>query len=153
MPLFGESNLLTVSFAHRSEPAGDAEVALLAGVAEQCYGLNLADSKPTDAGLAPLAGLKNLAELHLEHSAVTDAGLAHIKGLTNLQYVNLFGTGITDAGAAEFQRVEESTKALFMANEGDLRSRDGAGKGHPRADGEPGIRSSRCYEDPANEGA
>ena len=27
MPLFAESPLLTVSFAHRSEPAGDAEIA------------------------------------------------------------------------------------------------------------------------------
>ena len=48
--------------------------ALLTGVAEQVYALNLADSKPTDAGLAPLAGLKNLATLHLERSSVTDAG-------------------------------------------------------------------------------
>ena len=56
MPLFADSSLLQVSFAHRSTPAGDAEIALLAGVAEQVYALNLADSKPTDAGLAPLAG-------------------------------------------------------------------------------------------------
>lgn len=98
MPLFGDSALLTVSFAHRGEPAGDAEVALLAGVAEQCYALNLAGAKPTDAGLAPLAGLKNLAELHLERATITDAGLAHVKGLANLQYLNLYGTGITDAG-------------------------------------------------------
>jgi hypothetical protein len=98
MPLFAESALLTVSFAHRSEPAGDAEIALLSGVAEQLYALNLADAKPSDAGLAPLAGLKNLATLHLERSSVTDAGLAHSAGLTNLQYLNLYGTGITDEG-------------------------------------------------------
>lgn len=98
MPLFADSSLLTVSFAHRGEPAGDAEIALLAGIADQCYALNLSGAKPTDAGLAPIAGLKNLAELHLEHSTVTDAGLAHVKGLANLQYLNLFGTGITDAG-------------------------------------------------------
>lgn len=98
MPLFGDSALLTVSFAHRGEPAGDAEVALLAGIAEQCYALNLAGAKPTDAGLAPLAGLKNLAELHLERATITDAGLAHVKALANLQYLNLYGTGITDAG-------------------------------------------------------
>lgn len=98
MPLFADSPLLQVSFAHRSEPAGDAQIALLTGVADQVYSLNLADSKPTDAGLAPLAGLKNLSVLHLERSAVTDAGLAHIAGLANLQYLNLFGTGITDEG-------------------------------------------------------
>ena len=100
MPLFADSSLLQVSFAHRSTPAGDAEIALLAGVAEQVYALNLADSKPTDAGLAPLAGLKNLATLHLERSSVTDAGLAHLAGLGNLQYLNLYGTGITDAGSS-----------------------------------------------------
>jgi Planctomycete cytochrome C len=98
MPLFAESPLLQISFAHRAEPAGDAEIALLAGVAEQAYALNLADAKPTDAGLAPLAGLKNLATLHLERSSVTDAGLAHLSGLANLQYLNLYGTGITDEG-------------------------------------------------------
>jgi mono/diheme cytochrome c family protein len=98
MPLFAESPLLQVSFAHRSEPAGDEQIALLTPVAEQVYALNLAGSKPTDAGLAPLAGLKNLSVLHLERSAVTDAGLAHIAGLANLQYLNLFGTGISDEG-------------------------------------------------------
>jgi hypothetical protein len=98
MPLFADSSLLQVSFANRGEPASDAEVALLAGVAEQLYALNLADSKPTDAGLAPLANLKNLSLLHLERSAVTDAGLANVAGLPNLQYLNLFGTGISDEG-------------------------------------------------------
>jgi hypothetical protein len=98
LPLFADSALLQVSFAHRSEPAGDPEIALLAGVAEQVYALNLADSKPTDAGLAPLAALKNLSVLHLERSAITDAGLAHVAGLQNLQYLNLYGTGITDEG-------------------------------------------------------
>jgi hypothetical protein len=98
IPLFNGSNLLQVSFAHGSEPAGDAQVALLSGVAEQVYSLNLVDAKATDAGLAPLAGLKNLSVLHLERSVVTDAGLAHIAGLGNLQYLNLFGTAITDAG-------------------------------------------------------
>jgi cytochrome c len=110
MPLFADSALLTVSFAHRSEPAGDAEIALLAGVAEQCYGLNLAGAKPTDAGLAPLAGLKNLVELHLEKSTITDAGLAHLKGLSNLQYLNLFGTGITDAGLAHVKELKHLQK-------------------------------------------
>jgi hypothetical protein len=110
MPLYVDSYLLTVSFAHRSEPAGDAEIALVAGVAEQLYGLNLSESKPTDAGLAPLAGLKNLAELHLERSSVTDAGLAHLKGLANLQYLNLFGTGITDAGLAHLKELKNLRK-------------------------------------------
>jgi mono/diheme cytochrome c family protein len=98
LPLFAGSNLLQISFAHRGEPAGDSEIALLSGVAEQVYSLNLADAKPTDAGLAPLAALKNLSVLHLERSAVTDAGLAHVAGLERLQYLNLYGTSISDVG-------------------------------------------------------
>jgi hypothetical protein len=98
LPLFAESELLQVSFAHRSEPAGDAEIALLTGVAEQVYSLNLSDAKPTEEGLKPLASLQNLSALHLERSAITDAGLANIAGLANLQYLNLYGTGITDEG-------------------------------------------------------
>jgi len=98
MPLFAGSSLLQVSFSHRDEPAGDAEVALLTGVADQVYVLNLAGSKVTDAGLAPLASLKNLSALHLELSSITDVGLAHLTGLGGLEYLNLYGTGITDAG-------------------------------------------------------
>lgn len=113
MPLFGDSALLTVSFAHRGEPAGDAEVALLAGVAEQCYELNLARAKTTDAGLAPLAGLKNLMRLHLEGSSVTDAGLVHVKGLTSLQYLNLYGTAITDAGLPNLKGLKHLV-ALYL---------------------------------------
>jgi hypothetical protein len=113
LPLFAESSLLQVSFAHRSEPAGDAEIALLAGVAEQVYSLNLSDSKPTDAGLAPLAGLKNLSALHLERTTVTDAGLAHLASLANLQYLNLYGTGITDAGLQHLKGLK-NLKRLYL---------------------------------------
>jgi mono/diheme cytochrome c family protein len=130
LPLFADSSLLQVSFAHRGEPAGDAELALLTGVAEQVYALNLADAKATDAGWASLAVLKNLATLHLERSAVNDAGLAHLAGLSNLQYLNLYGTGITDeglkhlAGLKHLQRLYLwQTKASYdaaMAMEKDI---------------------------------
>lgn len=96
--LFGGSSLLAVSFAHRDQPAGDAEVALLAGVADQVYALDLAQSKLSDAALSQLAALKNLSTLHLERSSVSDEELAHLAGLDSLQYLNLYGTGITDAG-------------------------------------------------------
>ncbi|MGD9634514.1 MAG: c-type cytochrome domain-containing protein [Pirellulales bacterium] len=97
MPLFAGSNLLDVSFAPRSEPAGDAEVALLTEVADQVYTLNLANTKATAAGLAPLANLKNLAQLHLEHAAIDDSAIPHLSKLERLEYLNLYGTAITDA--------------------------------------------------------
>jgi hypothetical protein len=130
LPLFADSSLLQVSFAHRGEPAGDAEIALLTGVADQVYALNLADAKPTDAGMETLALLKNLATLHLERSSVTDAGLAHLAGLSSLQYLNLYGTGITDEGLkhlAGLKHLERlylwQTKATYdvaMAMEKDI---------------------------------
>jgi hypothetical protein len=98
MPLFAGSSLLQVSFAHRDEPAGDADVAMLSGAADQIYALDLSGSKTSDAGLAALAALKNLSTLHLEMSAITDEGMAHLAGLGSLQYLNVYGTGVTDAG-------------------------------------------------------
>ena len=57
-PLFAGSSLLEISYALRSEPATDVEIALLAGVAEQVYSLNLMKAQVTDQGLAVLAQLK-----------------------------------------------------------------------------------------------
>jgi len=107
MPLYAGSNLLDVSFAGRGEPAGDADVALLAELAEQVDTLNLADAKVTAAGLAALAGLKNLGRLHLERSSIDDAGLAHIAGLPRLEYLNLYGTTITDAGLSHLSKLPQ----------------------------------------------
>jgi hypothetical protein len=98
LPLFADSALLQVSFANRSEPAGEGEIALLSGVAEQVYALNLADVKVSDEAWSQLAALKNLSALHLERSSITDAALANLAGLSSLQYLNLYGTAITDEG-------------------------------------------------------
>jgi mono/diheme cytochrome c family protein len=110
MPLFAGSNLLQITFAHRTEPAGDAEVALLKDVAEQVYSLDLSGCHATADGLAPLSTLKNLSSLHLEHSAVTDESLNHIGGLTSLSYLNLYGTAITDAGLTKLTGLKTLNK-------------------------------------------
>lgn len=106
MPLFAGSNLLDVSFAPRSEPAGDAEVALLSDVAEQVYTLNLANAKASAAGLAPLANLKNLTQLHLEHAAIDDDAIPHLSKLERLEYLNLYGTPITDANIKQLSSLK-----------------------------------------------
>ncbi len=77
---------------------GDADLAKLAPIANNIYTLNLAGTKVTDAGMAALDDMHNLAELHLDRTAVTDVGLPHISKLRKLQYLNLYGTAITDAG-------------------------------------------------------
>jgi len=108
--LYTGSSLLQVSYALRSEPATDAEVALLSAVAEQVYALNLAKSQVSNKGLAVLSQLKNLAQLHLENSSVTDSSLSHLSGLTSLKYLNLYGTSITDAGLKPLEGLEHLQK-------------------------------------------
>ena len=103
MPLAQGTNLLDVGFTSGADKITDAEVALLAPLAQQVYSLNLAGTKVTDAGLAPVAGLTNLRRLHLEKTGVTDAGLVHLKGLANLEYLNLYNTQVTDAGLANLE--------------------------------------------------
>ena len=98
LPLAQGINLLDVGFTSNADQVDDSKLALLTPVAQQVYSLNLANTKVTDGGLAPLAGLTNLRRLHLEKTGIGDAGLAHVKGLTNLEYLNLYGTKVTDAG-------------------------------------------------------
>ncbi|MCC7086432.1 MAG: hypothetical protein IT427_15640 [Pirellulales bacterium] len=113
MPMFAGSNLLWVSFAHRDKPAGDEDLALLEGVADQVDSLNLAGSKPTAAGLAPLAKLKNMSKLHLENSTATDEGLAHLSALANLEYLNLYGTEVGDVGLKHLANLKQ-LKNLYL---------------------------------------
>jgi hypothetical protein len=110
MPLGAGSTLLAVSFAQSDHDVGDADIALLADVAEQVDTLNLAGCKATSAGLAPLSKLKNLSRLHLEKSSVTDDGLSHLAELNRLHYLNLYGTGITDAGLSHLHHLKHLQK-------------------------------------------
>ncbi|MEM8946508.1 MAG: c-type cytochrome domain-containing protein [Planctomycetota bacterium] len=98
MPLFSGSNLLTVSYALRGEPATDTDLVPLAAAAPQIYSLNLAKAQISDEGLAAISQLENLTKLHLEKSSVADSGLKHLSGLHSLQYLNLYGTQVSDAG-------------------------------------------------------
>jgi YHS domain-containing protein len=98
MALASNTNLVSVNFSMAGPKVADAQLELLKPVTEQTFWLNLAGTGVTDAGLAQIAGLKNLQRLHLEKTAITDAGLAHLKGLAELRYLNLYGTKVTDKG-------------------------------------------------------
>ena len=67
-------------------------------VPELPFGLDLSDTRVTDAGLKELAGKKSLQLLSLHDTPVTDAGLKELSGLTNLQTLNLERTQVTNAG-------------------------------------------------------
>jgi hypothetical protein len=105
-------NWLSVSYRPVASKSGDAEVALLAGLA-QVSELNLAGTAVTDAGLAPLASLVHLTRLHLERTGIQGSGLAHLKGLERLSYLNLYGTQVDDA-AMEHLAALPRLKKLYL---------------------------------------
>ena len=80
-----------------------------------CTLLSLSDTAVTDAGMACLAGLTELRNLHLGPK-ITDAGLAHVAGMTKLQelgfhgghqYPKVNGSGLVHlAGMSELQRLD-----------------------------------------------
>src|SRR5262245_2121566 len=69
---------------------------------ESPFGLSLASTQVTDAGLKELAALKSLQSLHLRATQVTGAGLKELAALKSLQSLNLdLCKGLTDAGLKE----------------------------------------------------
>ena len=75
--------------------------------------LYLSTTEATDAGLEHLKGLTSLETLYLADTQVTDAGLVHLKGLTNLQTLILDGTETTDAGLAHLKGLT-SLETLYL---------------------------------------
>jgi uncharacterized membrane protein len=86
--------------------AGDAELALLAGLEPFLVELVLARTAVTDEGLATLARFTELRRLRLEHTAIGDEGLGTLAGLGQLESLNLFGTRVTDAGMGTLGELE-----------------------------------------------
>jgi RND family efflux transporter MFP subunit len=75
----------------------------LAGFSE-LQTLSMIYTTVTNSGLEHLKGLRKLRSLNLSISrGVTDAGLAHLAGLTELRTLKLNSTGITDAGLAHLR--------------------------------------------------
>jgi len=66
-------------------------------------GVDLSNSKTTDAGLVHLKGMTSLKSLNLLSTKVTDAGLVHLKGLTGLQTLTLHKTQVTPTGVKDLQ--------------------------------------------------
>ena len=56
-----------------------------------------------DVGLATVARLTALSELHLDGRSFTDLGLRTIAPLTRLRHLDLYGARITDAGCVHLR--------------------------------------------------
>jgi CheY-like chemotaxis protein len=84
-------------------PVTDRDLASLVQGLGTLRFLSLANTEVTDEGLAHVAQLTDLEELHLDHTAVSDAGIRLLVGLHRLRILDLKGTQVTDAGLAHLR--------------------------------------------------
>ena len=101
MPIAADAKAYRFTALNVAKEFTDAGLDAIAPIADKIASLDIARSKVTDAGLAKVAAMKNLKELHLEGTTIGDAGLDHLKGLSELEYLNLYNTKVTDAGLAK----------------------------------------------------
>ncbi len=108
---FGGHDLLFYSFSGKSFD-DEALARFIKTYGDRVWGLSLADTSVSDAGLRYLADLPHIKQLALGNldprhalpgapvpqSKLTDAGLVHLKGLSSLGNLNLGGLPVTDAG-------------------------------------------------------
>jgi internalin A len=80
----------------------DAGLAHLRGLRQLAL-LYLDNTKVSDTGLANLNALAQLKVLDLEDTRVTDAGLVHLRGLTQLEDLYLDSSQVRDAGLVHLQ--------------------------------------------------
>lgn len=117
MPVAADAKTYRFTALNVAKEFTDAGLDAIAPIADKVSSLDLARTKVTDAGLAKVAAMKNLQELHLENTAISDAGLDHLKGLASLEYLNLYNTKVTDAGIAKLAGLAK-LKALYLWQSG-----------------------------------
>jgi hypothetical protein len=117
MPTAADSKTYRFTALNVAKEFADSGLDALAPIADKVASLDLARTKVSDAGLAKLAAMKNLQELHLENTGIGDAGLDHLKGLSSLEYLNLYNTKVTDAGLAKLAGLSK-LKALYLWQSG-----------------------------------
>ena len=112
-------------FAIPSEPKAVADCEKCGGWVEKgshqsIVGVNVANTKITDAGLVYLEGLTKLRTLNLSRTEVTDAGLECVRGLTELNSLDLGYTKVTGAGLERLKGLRD-LQSLNLTTPGDRR--------------------------------
>jgi len=87
--------------------------------------LNLYMTLVTDMGLASFQdaehrSIARIERLNLDRCPITDAGIAKLASLTNLAWLHLGGTAITDTGLAELAKFESLKEAIVTRTETTL---------------------------------
>lgn len=117
MPIAADAKAYRFTALNVAKEFTDAGLDPLAPIADKIASLDLARTKITDAGLAKVAAMKGLKELHLEGTTIGDAGLDHLKGLGELEYLNLYNTKVTDTGIAKLAGLSK-LNALYLWQSG-----------------------------------
>jgi hypothetical protein len=117
MPIAADAKSYRFTALNVAKEFSDASLDVLKPLADKISSLDLARTKLSDAGLAKVARMKNLKELHLENTAISDAGLDHLKGLSGLEYLNLYNTKVTDAGLPKLAGLTQ-LKSLYLWQSG-----------------------------------
>jgi hypothetical protein len=111
---------LTVYTLHMRPKTSDEDLKKLPSISF-AFGLVLADTKVTNAGLKEIAKLKNLDRLNLNNTKITDAGLKEIANLLGLATLHLAHTQVTDAGLKEIAPLKNLTNIdLSFTNVTDI---------------------------------
>ena len=132
LPVARDLHALDANLSLLRSAAGDDAVAAMAGLEPSLVWLNLSGTAVTDAGLAKLAGFRQLRRLNLSRTSVTAAGLTHLAAMEQLEVLNLYGSQVGDAAVPaiaalkglkriylwESAFTEEGFKALAVAAPG-----------------------------------
>jgi YHS domain-containing protein len=100
LPVARDLHALDANLSLLRAAAGDDALAAMAGLEPSLVWLNLSGTAVTDAGLASLAGFKELRRLNLSRTAVTAAGLTHLAAMEQLEVLNLYGSQVGDEAVA-----------------------------------------------------
>ena len=83
--------------------ASDADLAHVRHLSQLRW-LAVSWTEVTDSGLASLDGLAQLRNLNLGETQVTNAGLVHVQGLRQLSVLSVQQTQVTDSGVRQVQK-------------------------------------------------
>jgi hypothetical protein len=96
---------------HRESDPYDADFFRHLGEIDTLESVTIIATKASDAWIAPLGKLTGLKSLKFTNNGkLTDAGLAHLAGLKNLEAFSFVGTGITGHAYSEFTGWDKLTK-------------------------------------------
>jgi len=107
------NNFVDVKWNGNDSVSVNAEISILAEVADQIAWLDLGNSGLSDDALSVVGKMSNLVRLKAEGNPITDAGVKSLKDLKHLESLNLYNTKITDICATDLSQLK-SLKKLFI---------------------------------------